>query len=337
MRAFAYIRADSIDSALRGMGSPAQPDRRNPQVQYLAGGTLLLDLMKLEVLSPHQVIDINGLESEYGRIEVTEGGLHLGALVRMSQAADDARVRRDYPVIAQSLALAASAQIRNMASLGGNLLQRTRCTYFRDTSWQGCNKRQPGSGCAALNGPNRQHAVLGVSDQCISTYPGDFAQSLVALGATVETVNPAGRRSLELEALYRDAQQPELETNLLPGELITGIRVPAGPWTRNSAYLKIRDRVSYEFALASAAVALDLSEGRVREARIALGGVSHRPWRAREAESVLKGQPLTQANATAAARAAFATARPRAQNAFKVELGQRTLVRALLQVAGQTS
>jgi xanthine dehydrogenase YagS FAD-binding subunit len=178
VRAFAYIRADSTDSALRGMGSPTQPDRRNLQVQYLAGGTLLLDLMKLEVLSPHQVIDINGLESEYGRIELTEGGLHLGALVRMSQAADDARVRRDYPVIAQSLALAASAQIRNMASLGGNLLQRTRCTYFRDTSWQGCNKRQPGSGCAALNGPNRQHAVLGVSDQCISTYPGRAGSAL---------------------------------------------------------------------------------------------------------------------------------------------------------------
>jgi xanthine dehydrogenase YagS FAD-binding subunit len=337
VRAFAYIRADSTDSALRGMESPTQLDRRNPQVQYLAGGTLLLDLMKLEVLSPHHVIDINALEDEYGRIELTEGGLHLGALVRMSQAADDARVRRDYPVIAQSLALAASAQIRNMASLGGNLLQRTRCNYFRDTSWQGCNKRQPGSGCAAVNGPNRQHAVLGVSDQCISTYPGDFAQSLVALGATVETVGPGGRRSVEIEELYRDAQQPELETNLMPGELITGIRVPAGPWTNNSAYLKIRDRASYEFALASAAVALDLSEGRVREARIALGGVSYRPWRAREAESMLKGQPLTQANATAAARAAFATARPRAQNAFKVELGQRTLVRALLQVAGQTS
>src|SRR5260370_11784850 len=157
------------------MGSPTQPDRRNPHVQFLAGGTVLLDLMKLEVLSPRQVIDINGRENEYGRIEVTEGWLQLGALVRMSQAADDARVRRDYPVIAQSLALAASAQIRNMASLGGNLLQQTRCTYFRDTSWQGCNKRQPGGGCAALDGPNRHEAVLGEAEACISPDPGDFS------------------------------------------------------------------------------------------------------------------------------------------------------------------
>lgn len=337
MRVFAYLRADSTDSALRAMGTVRHPDLLNAPAQYLAGGTLLLDLMKLEAISPQQVIDINDLANEYGRVEVSQDGLHLGALVRMAQAAANVHVRRDYPVIAQSLALAASAQIRNMATLGGNLLQRTRCSYFRDTSWRACNKRNPGSGCAALNGPNRLHAVLGVSDQCISAYPGDFAQSLVALGASVETVSRAGRRSLDLELLYRDSNQPELETNLLPGELITGVRVPAGPWTRNSAYLKIRDRASYEFALASAAVALDLSEGGVREARIALGGVSYRPWRAREAESVLRGQPLTEGSATAAARAAFAAARTRTQNAFKVELGQRTLVRALLQLADQTA
>jgi len=332
MRAFSYQRIEDTDAALRAMRSSGGPQAVNPPVQYLAGGTLLLDLLKLQVLSPDTVIDINALRREYGRIVVTEAGLHLGALVHMAQVADDPRVQAEYPVIAQSLALAASAQIRNMATLGGNLLQRTRCPYFRDTSWEACNKRHPGSGCAARTAPNRLHAVLGVSDRCISSYPGDFAQALTALGASVETLHRDGRRSLELERFYRDSSEPEYETQLLPGELITGLWIPAGSWTRRSAYLKIRDRASYEFALASAAVALDLSEGSVREVRIALGGVAYRPWRAREAEAILKGHPLTEANAAAAARAAFAGARSAGQNAFKIELGQRTLVRALLEV-----
>jgi xanthine dehydrogenase YagS FAD-binding subunit len=227
--------------------------------------------------------------------------------------------------------LAASPQLRNMASLGGNVLQRTRCQYFRDPSWAACNKRVPGSGCAALDGVNRKHAILGVSDRCISAYPGDFATALVALGAIVEMLGSEGARALPLEQLHAHADHPEKETVLAPGELITGFVVPAAPWTRRSTYLKIRDRQSYAFALASAAVALELDGERMVQARIALGGLAYRPWRARGAEATLTGRPLTQANAEAAARAAFADARPRPGNAIKVELRQRTLVRALLQ------
>ena len=252
----------------------------------------------------------------------------------MSAAADHADVRENYPAIAQSLELAASAQIRNMASLGGNVLQRTRCAYFRDPSWGQCNKRTPGSGCAALDGINRKHAVLGVSDKCIATYPGDFAQALVALDAVAEIAGPAGSRVVEMTTLHRrPGETPHVETNLLPGELIIGFLVPAAAWTRRSLYLKIRDRQSYEFALASAAVALDLSDGSVNTARIALGGVATRPWRARPAESLLSGHKLDEAMAKQAADIAFAGAEPQGGNAYKIELGKRTLVRALLQAA----
>jgi xanthine dehydrogenase YagS FAD-binding subunit len=250
----------------------------------------------------------------------------------MSHAADDPIIKRDYPVIAQTLQLAAAAQLRNMASLGGNVLQRTRCQYFRETSWKACNKRDPGSGCAALDGLNRKHAILGVSNKCIAEYPGDFAQALVALGASVETQSPAGARTIPFEQLHCGSDVPEVETVLSPGELITGFVVPAGPWTRRSGYLKVRDRQSYAFALTSAAVALDMDGDTVREARIGLGGVAYRPWRALEAEAALRGKRLDEVNATAAARAAFGSAKTREHNAYKVELGQRTLVRALMQV-----
>jgi xanthine dehydrogenase YagS FAD-binding subunit len=232
------------------------------------------------------------------------------------------------------LRLAASAQLRNMATLGGNVLQRTRCPYFRDTSWTACNKRDPGSGCTALDGLNRQHAILGGSPDCIATYPGDFAQSLIALDATVTVAGSSGVRTIPFAALHRvPGATPNVETALAPGDLITGFNVPAGPWTRRSLYLKIRDRQSYEFALTSAAVAIDMVGPKVREARIALGGVATIPWRSREAEDVLAGKTLTEAVAEAAARAAFAHARPRVHNAFKIALGQSTLVRALLQAA----
>jgi xanthine dehydrogenase YagS FAD-binding subunit len=256
----------------------------------------------------------------------------LGALARMSDVADHPAVRRDYPVVAQSLDLAASPQIRNMASLGGNVLQRTRCNYFRDVSWSSCNKRNPGSGCAALDGVNRRLAVLGVSEHCIANYPGDLAVALVALDATVDVEGAGGRRVVRLEELHRlPGDTPHIETSLKPGELITGFSVPAGPWTRRSLYLKIRDRQSYEFALASAAVALDLDGGAVREARIGLGGVAAKPWRSPEAEAALRGKPLTEATANAAAEAAFSGAVVHGQLKFKPELGRRTLVRALLQ------
>lgn len=301
---------------------------------YLAGGTTLLDLMKLDVLRPAALVDINDLAAADGAIVSRPEGLHLGAMVRMADAAAHPDIARDYPVIAQSLLLAASAQIRNMASLGGNVLQRTRCAYYRDTRWAACNKRNPGSGCAAMEGITRKHAILGTSDNCIATYPGDFAQALVALDAVIDIQGPKGGRSLRFEALHRlPGDTPQIETNLHPGELITGFRVPAGPWTRRSLYLKIRDRDSYEFAITSAAVALQLEGGRVKQARIALGGVATKPWRAHEAEAAITGHNVTADSTAKAAKAAFASARLRGANAFKKELGQRTVTRALLQAA----
>jgi xanthine dehydrogenase YagS FAD-binding subunit len=260
-------------------------------------------------MHPSTLLDINGLQSRYGRIEPGMEGLYLGALVRMGHAAEHPTILREYPVIAQSLRLAASQQIRNMATLGGNVLQRTRCNYFRDRSYKACNKRDPGSGCAAIEGVNRKHAVLGVSDQCIAHYPGDFAQALTALGATVEIARAESTRRIPFEELHRAPENtPHIETVLDPGDIITGFMVPAGPWTRRSLYLKIRDRESFEFALASIAVALDLHDGLVREARIALGGVATKPWRAHEAEAQLNGKHLDEAAAKAAAEAAFAGA-----------------------------
>jgi xanthine dehydrogenase YagS FAD-binding subunit len=325
MRPFVYSQADDAPGAVRAATGSAAGT-----AQFIAGGTTMLDLMKLGSITPATLIDVNALEADHGQVVADAQGLRLGALVRMAQAARDPQVLRDYPVIAQSLALAASPQLRNMASLGGNVLQRTRCEYFRDPVWPSCNKRAPGSGCAALDGVNRKHAVLGVGDRCIAAYPGDFAVALTALGASVETLGPEGRRSFPIEQLHHDASRPEIETTLRPGELITAFHVPAGAWTRRSLYLKLRDRQSYAFALASAAIALELDGTRVRSARIALGGLAYRPWRAREAEAVLTGQPLTRTSAIAAAQAAFATARPRPGNAAKVELGRRMLVRALM-------
>ena len=302
---------------------------------YLAGGTTLVDLMKLDVMRPTTVVDINALAREHGAVAFDGQVLRLGALARMSDVAADAAVRRDYPMVAQSLDLAASPQIRNMASLGGNVLQRTRCPYFRDTHWSACNKRKPGSGCAALDGANRKLGILGVSPHCIANYPGDFATVLAALGATVDVEGRDGRRVIAFEDLHRlPGDTPHLETTLKAGELITGFSVPAGPWTRRSLYLKIRDRQSYEFALTSAAVALDLDRSNVRAARIGLGGVAAKPWRSHEAEAALHGRALDEGSAPAAATtAAFAGATTHGQNAFRVELAKRTLVRALLQAA----
>ena len=331
MRPFAYAPADSADAAL-SIAARAPSNRGVPpteaNAQYLAGGTTLLDLMKLDVMRPQTVIDIGGLRRDNARIVASGDGISFGAMVSMAEAAEHPAVLRDYPVIAESLKLAASDQLRNMASLGGNVLQRTRCAYFRDTRWDACNKRSPGSGCAALDGVNRQHAVLGGSEACIATYPGDFAQALIALGARVET---SSRRIDFAELHRRPGNTPNVETTLQPGELITAIVVPAGPWTRRSRYVKIRDRQSYQFALTSAAVALDMNGDVVREARIALGGVATVPWRSREAEAALRGKPLDETTATATAAAAFAGAQPRKHNAYKVALGQNTLVRALLE------
>jgi xanthine dehydrogenase YagS FAD-binding subunit len=337
MRPFEFARADDIKGAVGAhMGGRETPAEGTILAsQYLAGGTTLLDLMKLDVMRPARIIDINALQqSGLGHIDYAGGALRLGAMARMADVADHPEVKRNFPVVAQSLQLAASSQIRNMASLGGNVLQRTRCTYFRDISYTECNKRNPGSGCAALGGINRQHAVLGTSEHCIASYPGDFAQALIALDAQVEVSGPGGNRKTAFAELHRQpGVTPHVETTLAPGELITAFRIPATPFSRRSLFLKIRDRQSYEFALASAAVALDFDGKTVRQARIALGGVATVPWRAHEAEARLLGKPLDAQATGEAADAAFAGAQGRQHNAFKIELGRRTLIRALHQAA----
>jgi xanthine dehydrogenase YagS FAD-binding subunit len=327
MRPFVYAPASTPNEAARLASTPT--------AQFLAGGTNLLDLMKLSVLQPHTVVDLNPLRSEMEAIRADTHSLFLGGMVRMADAAEHAAVRRDYPVIAQSLQLAATQQLRNMATLAGNVLQRTRCNYYRDPSWRQCNKRQPGTGCAAIDGVNRRLAVLGVSEHCIANYPGDFANVLAALGATVHLLDAGGSiRSIPFETLHRlPGDTPHLDANLRPGELITGFEVPAGPWTRRSLYLKVRDRASWDFALASAAVALDLDGDLVRAVRVGLGGPVAKPWRSHEAEAALIGQRLNEDTATAAADAAWRDAVVHAETAFKPELGRRTLVRALLEAA----
>jgi xanthine dehydrogenase YagS FAD-binding subunit len=334
MRRFIYQRAHDPAEATQMAAAPGVAGARN-RSEFLAGGTTLLDLMKLDVARPDTVIDINPLaEAGYGRIELSQHGLRLGALVRMADAAEHPGVKTGYPVVAQALAQAASQQLRNMASLGGNVLQRTRCSYFRDVSYRECNKRNPDSGCAAMSGFNRMHAVLGGSEHCIATYPGDFAQALIALEAAVEIVSRTANRTIPFANLHRKpGDTPDQETNLRSGEMIASFLIPAAPWTRRSLYLKVRDRESYEFALASAAVALDQQNGVVRLARIAVGGLATVPWRAVEAEAFLRGKPVNPDNAAAAASAAFATAQGYGHNDFKIELGKRTLARALQQTA----
>ena len=334
MRPFVYQRAGDVTSAIAAVPQSKGGPPTMAAVQYLAGGTTILDLMKLDVMQPEMLVDIATVDAAGARTNRRSDYLYLGAFTTMAEASNHPEIKLNYPVVAQSLELAASAQLRNMATLGGNVLQRTRCVYFRDPSWGACNKREPGSGCAAFNGVSRKHAILGVSDNCIAAYPGDFAQALIALDATIDITGPRGARAIPFETLHREpGDTPHIETNLAPGELIIGFRLPVAPWTRRSLYLKIRDRQSYEFALASAAVALDLDGKIVTEARIALGGVASRPWRAREAEAALKGTPLDLDTANRASEIAFAEARTHSDNEYKRELGKRTLVRALLQTA----
>jgi xanthine dehydrogenase YagS FAD-binding subunit len=333
MRPFTYERAEDLAHASR-LGSATGQGQTDATAQYLAGGTTLIDLMKLDVLKPSRVVDLGPIERGHSAIEIGPSGLKLGAFARMSTVAADAGVLREYPMIAQSLQLAASAQLRNMATLGGNVLQRTRCPYFRDPTWEACNKRNPGSGCTALSGLNRNHAVLGVDASCISQYPGDFAVGLIALGSEMEVFGAKGARRIPIAALHRPVDgKPHIEHTLQSGEIITAFHIPDGGWNRRSLYLKIRDRSSYEFAIASAAVALDLEDQNVRHVRIGIGGMSYRPWRSHEAERMLIGKPLTEANAESAAHAAFAGAVTHGYNDYKPDLGRRTLVRAMLQAA----
>jgi xanthine dehydrogenase YagS FAD-binding subunit len=326
---FEYIRAEDVESALRAASRPS--------TRYIAGGTTLVDLMKLDVERPAVLVDLNRItrvDRSLGAVSETPGGgLRLGALAPMSGVAWDPRVRERYPMVSQSLLLAASGQLRNMATIGGNVLQRTRCPYFRDTATP-CNKREPGSGCSALQGVNRTQAVLGTSAHCIATHPSDLAVALAALDATVRVRGSGGaNRTIRFTEFHLlPGAHPERENALRPGELITAIDLPALPFASRSLYLKVRDRASYAFALASAAVALDVQGGTIRNARIALGGVGTKPWRSREAERALAGKAPGAAAFRAAANLALAGARPRKDNAFKVELAKRTLVRALTEV-----
>jgi xanthine dehydrogenase YagS FAD-binding subunit len=334
MRPFIYQKATDAPSAVRALSAAVSANNSltNAAIQPLAGGTTLLDLMKLDVMRPGVLVDINPLSSAWSTVSLDGGNLKLGALARMSDVAANPDIQRNYPVIADTLQLAASPQLRNMASLGGNILQRTRCTYFRDVSYDNCNKRNPGSGCAAMDGFNRTHAILGSSEQCIATYPGDFAQALIALDAMVEITGRSGVRTMPFTELHKPpGNSPHIETSLLPGELISAFSIQ-GRWPR-STYLKVRDRQSYEFALSSAAVALDVQDGTVRDARVALGGVATIPWRARAAEVLLKGQKLDDALAARIAEAAFRDATGRKHNAFKIALGKRVVSRALHQAA----
>jgi xanthine dehydrogenase YagS FAD-binding subunit len=286
--------------------------------------------MKLDVEAPSAIVDVNGLQ-ELTHIDTAGSELVFGALTRMSDVAAHPHIVAEYPALSESLWRAASQQIRNMASLGGNLLQRTRCAYFRGGEPFPCNKRQRGTGCAAQQGIDRGHALLGGSDACIAVYPGDFAIALVAFDAQIDVLSPQGTRTLAVEQLHREPQAtPDIETTLAPGELILRIRVPKTPMGRASTYHKIRDRESYAFALASAAVALDLDGEIVRAARIAIGGLATRPWRVRAAEQVLVGKALTPRAAKEAGDVALQGAKAGRDNAFRVELGARTVADALM-------
>jgi xanthine dehydrogenase YagS FAD-binding subunit len=304
-----------------------------PGSAYLAGGTTEIDLLRLNIVQPTALVDINALPLD--RIDVlTDGGLRIGALARMSDVAETPGVVERFPMIAQALLLGASPQLRHMASMGGNLLQRVRCGYFRD-GVSPCNKREPGTGCAALQGINRSHAVLGTSEHCIATHPSDLAVALVAVDAVVHTEGQNGERAIPIgEFFLLPGDTPHLEHPVEPGELIVAIEVPASPVARTSLYLKVRDRESYEFALTSAAVALRVEGGVIEEVRLALGGVATKPWRARRAEEVLLGARAELSSFARAAREELAVAAPRGQNAFKVELAERTIVRALDIVTG---
>ncbi|ARF53916.1 FAD binding domain-containing protein [Streptomyces gilvosporeus] len=326
MRPISYSRAGAVADAVAAVAA-------DPTSDFLAGGTTEVDLLRQNVLLPRRLVDINDLP--LAQIEDRpDGGLYIGALARMSEVAQAPSVRERFPMVAEALELGASAQLRHMASMGGNMMQRVRCGYFRDAA-SPCNKRDPGSGCAALDGFNRGHAVLGVSEHCIATHPSDVAVPLMALDARIHTEGPHGRRVYAIDDFFLlPGATPHLEHPLEHGELVVGIEVPGTPTARTSRYLKVRDRESYEFALASVAAAVTLHNGVLADVRLALGGVATKPWRARHAEDVLRGAPAGTETFRQAARAELAAARTRPLNAFKTELAQRTMVRILETLTG---
>ena len=333
MQTFQYMRPVDVAGAVAA-GAKAKTAQQGAEVRFVAGGTTLLDLMKLGVERPSTLVDVNRLA--LGAIEpIADGGLKIGATVRNAELAHHPRVEQHYPVLSQPILAGASAQLRNMATTAGNLLQRTRCPYFRDSAMP-CNKREPGTGCPAITGANRTLAILGTSDKCIATNPSDMCVAMAALEATIHVQGPGGARAIPFAEFHLvPGDTPERETVLAPGDLITHVTLPAPVAGGRQAYLKLRDRASYEFALASAAVILTLAGGVVERARIALGGVGTKPWRALEAEAALAGQPATEASFRAASEAALRDAKVQSENGFKVELAKRCLTHVLRTVAAQ--
>jgi xanthine dehydrogenase YagS FAD-binding subunit len=328
MTPFSFARAANVADALH-QGRPAY-------AKYLGGGTNLVDLMRETIETPKSLIDVTGLPRAIN--EQPDGELLICAAATNTQVSEDRLVRSRYPVLARSIVAGASAQIRNMATVGGNLLQRTRCAYFYDNEGSRCNKRQPGQGCDAIGGFNRMHAILGASDACIAVHPSDMCVSLAALDATVHVEGESGTRTVPFLDFHRlPGDTPEIETLLAPGELITAIELPPLPSAARSTYRKVRDRSSYAFALVSVAGVLELEGNRIKDVRLALGGVAHKPWRASTAEEVLRGQPATAANFAAAADAELASARPLKDNGFKVELARRTIVAVLGELTGEAA
>jgi xanthine dehydrogenase YagS FAD-binding subunit len=325
MRPFKYTRASNERAAVQAAAA-------NPRAKFLAGGTNILDLMKEDVERPTELVDLTRLR--LSEIKAAGGGVSIGALATNSATANHPLIRRDYPLLTQAIVAGASGQLRNMATNGGNLLQRTRCQYFYDTAMP-CNKREPGTGCGALEGLNRIHAILGWSEKCVATYPGDMANALYALDAVVRVRSANGReRTIPVGEFHRlPGDTPHIDTNLAHGELITAIELPKSNFRKNSYYLKVRDRASYAFALIAVAAALELDGDNVRQARLVLGSVAHKPWRSREAEAALAGRPASEETFRRAAEAALAGAKPLAHNAYKVELGKRAVVRALMRAS----
>lgn len=329
MQSFEFLRAADVSTAIAA-SAWSNTAQQGASVRFVAGGTTLLDLMKLNVERPVHVVDINHLPLD--KIEqLPDGGLKIGATVRNSDLAQHPIVQRDYPVLSQALQAGASVQLRNMATTGGNLLQRTRCMYFRDTSMP-CNKREPGTGCSAIGGANRTLAILGTSEHCIATNPSDMNVAMAALETTIHVQGVNGARSIPFADFHvLPGNTPERETVLAPGDLITHVTLAPPAAGSRSFYLKLRDRASYEFALASAAVVITVADGKVARARIALGGVGTKPWRSTEAEALLAGQPVGDPAFRRAADAALRDAKPQGENGFKVELARRCLVYALKQ------
>jgi xanthine dehydrogenase YagS FAD-binding subunit len=330
MNTFDYVRPATVKEAVAAASEPG--------AAYLAAGTNLLDLMKGGIARPSRVVDISRLSGLDYIEELSDGGMRIGALVRNADLALDRTFTRRFPAIAEALLSGASAQLRNAATVGGNLLQRTRCAYFYDVA-SACNKRNPGSGCDARGGENRLHAIMGWSESCIATHPSDFCVPLVALDALVEVEGRAGRREIALETFHRlPGEAPQRESVLEPGEMIVAVRLPAAAarFSAHARYLKVRDRTSYAFAIVSAAAALRVENDTIAEARLALGGVALKPWRAREAERMLAGAPGDASLFRRAAEAALADAKPSGDNGFKIELARRTVVRALTLAAAGT-